>query len=119
MKKNSRNQRLDALRVILATQRLDSQDDILAQLESKGIHTSQSTLSRDLKKVKAQLKKNADGIYYSIPESEKYVRVVNGKALGPYSAQLQDIANRLSSISQLMHELSVEFQELASYISRT
>ena len=119
MKKNSRNQRLDALRVILATQRLDSQDDILAQLASKGIRTSQSTLSRDLKKLKAQLTTTATGIYYSIPENDKYVRVVDGKALGPYSAQLQDIADRLSNISKLMHDLSEEFQELASYISRT
>ena len=45
-----KNNRLEALRMIISSQQLGSQEELLAALQKEGFRLTQATLSRDLKR---------------------------------------------------------------------
>ncbi|MBQ6549626.1 MAG: arginine repressor, partial [Prevotella sp.] len=47
-----KNNRLEALRLIISSQQLGSQDELLNALQKEGFKLTQATLSRDLKQLK-------------------------------------------------------------------
>ncbi|GHV66469.1 arginine repressor [Spirochaetia bacterium] len=70
--------RLDAIRKIIRSARIESQDTLLGLLEKEGFPVTQATLSRDLKLLKVgKISEGQNGYVYSLPgddeqkESEK------------------------------------------------
>jgi transcriptional regulator of arginine metabolism len=59
----SKEDRLDAIKTIISTQELSSQDELLQALAAEGYNLTQSTLSRDLKQLKVAKAANHEGRY--------------------------------------------------------
>ena len=75
MRKITKNDRLAALRLIVTSSELSSQDEVIRALARQGIVTAQATLSRDMKQLKIVKTANAEGKYvYAIPEETAYRR---------------------------------------------
>ena len=68
--------RLEALKMILSSQEIGSQNDLLKALEKEGFQLTQATLSRDLKQLKVAKAASMNGKYvYVLPNETMYRRV--------------------------------------------
>lgn len=71
-----KNDRLEALRMIISSQELGSQDELLTALKNEGFQLTQATLSRDLKQLKVAKAATMRGNYvYVLPNDTMYKRV--------------------------------------------
>ena len=71
-----KNSRLEALRLIISSQQLGSQDELLAALQKEGFKLTQATLSRYLKQLKVAKAASMSGNYvYVLPNETMYKRV--------------------------------------------
>ena len=71
-----KNSRLEALRLIISSQQLGSQDELLSALQKEGFKLTQATLSRDLKQLKVAKAASMSGNYvYVLPNETLYKRV--------------------------------------------
>ena len=71
-----KNNRLEALRMIISSQQLGSQEELLAALQREGFKLTQATLSRDLKQLKVAKAAYMSGNYvYVLPNETMYKRV--------------------------------------------
>lgn len=72
----SKNDRLKTLRMLISSQELCSQDEVLKALEKEGFVITQATLSRDLKQLKVAKATSLGGKYfYVLPNETLYKRV--------------------------------------------
>ena len=68
--------RLDAIKMIISSKEVSSQEELLQELGKEGFELTQATLSRDLKQLKVAKATNASGKYvYVLPASPLYRRV--------------------------------------------
>lgn len=71
-----KNKRLEALRLIISSQQLGTQDELLSALRKEGFNLTQATLSRDLKQLKVAKAATMSGSYvYVLPNESMYKRV--------------------------------------------
>ena len=71
-----KNSRLEALRMIISSQELGSQEELLSALQKEGFQLTQATLSRDLKQLKVAKASSMSGNYvYVLPNDTMYKRV--------------------------------------------
>lgn len=71
-----KNNRLEALRLIISSQQLGSQEELLVALQKEGFKLTQATLSRDLKQLKVAKAASMNGKYvYVLPNETMYKRV--------------------------------------------
>lgn len=71
-----KNSRLEALRMIISSQQLGSQEELLTALQREGFKLTQATLSRDLKQLKVAKAASMNGNYvYVLPNETMYKRV--------------------------------------------
>ena len=71
-----KNNRLEALRLIISSQQLGSQDELLNALQKEGFKLTQATLSRDLKQLKVAKAASMSGSYvYVLPNDTMYKRI--------------------------------------------
>ncbi len=71
-----KNDRLEAIRMIISSQELGSQEELLAALKREGFTLTQATLSRDLKQLKVAKAATMRGNYvYVLPNDTMYKRV--------------------------------------------
>ena len=71
-----KNNRLEALRLIISSQQLGSQEELLNALMREGYQLTQATLSRDLKQLKVAKASTLSGNYiYVLPNETMYKRV--------------------------------------------
>lgn len=71
-----KSNRLEALRLIISSQQLGSQDELLTALQKEGFKLTQATLSRDLKQLKVAKAASMSGNYvYVLPNETMYKRV--------------------------------------------
>ena len=71
-----KNHRLEALRLIISSQQLGSQEELLNALQKEGFKLTQATLSRDLKQLKVAKAATMGGNYvYVLPNESVYKRV--------------------------------------------
>jgi len=76
-----KNNRLEALRLIISSQQLGSQDELLSALQKEGFKLTQATLSRDLKQLKVAKAASMSGNYvYVLPNDTMYKRISTPKA---------------------------------------
>ena len=65
--------RLEVIKMIISSQELSKQEELMAELERAGYPTAQATLSRDLKLLKVVKVQNQDGRYvYMLPNTRVY-----------------------------------------------
>ncbi len=71
-----KNDRLEALRMIISSQELGSQEELLEALKKEGFQLTQATLSRDLKQLKVAKAATMRGNYvYVLPNDTMYKRI--------------------------------------------
>jgi len=77
-----KNNRLDAIKMIISSQEIGSQDELLQELTKEGFQLTQATLSRDLKQLKVAKAASMNGNYvYVLPNNTMYRRMTE-----PHSA---------------------------------
>jgi transcriptional regulator of arginine metabolism len=68
----ARSARLEAVRKLIKTCRIDSQESLMGQLQKEGFTVTQATLSRDLKFLKVgKMSDGKNGYIYTFPEDER------------------------------------------------
>ena len=78
----SKNNRLDAIKMIISSKEIGSQDELLQELTKEGFQLTQATLSRDLKQLKVAKAASMNGNYvYVLPNNTMYSRMTE-----PHSA---------------------------------
>ena len=71
-----KNNRLEALRLIISSQQMGSQEELLNALQKEGFQRTQATLSRDLKQLKVAKAATMSGNYvYVLPNESMYKRI--------------------------------------------
>ncbi len=71
-----KNNRMEALRMIISSQEMGSQEELLQALKQEGFIVTQATLSRDLKQLKVAKAATMRGNYvYVLPNDTMYKRV--------------------------------------------
>ena len=71
-----KNDRLEALRLIISSRQLGNQEELLTALKEEGFVVTQATLSRDLKQLKVAKAATMQGSYvYVLPNDTMYHRV--------------------------------------------
>ena len=71
-----KNRRLEALKMLISSMELSSQEEVLKVLEKEGFKLTQATLSRDLKQLKVAKAASMNGKYvYVLPNETMYRRV--------------------------------------------
>lgn len=81
---SNRMQRLEVLRVILASREMGSHEEILKELEKNGWKITQATLSRDLSKLHAAKILGNEGYRYILPDNPLYRRTVRPDIVPQY-----------------------------------
>lgn len=72
----SKKNRLEAIKLLLSSKELSTQEELLQELRREGFVTTQATLSRDLKRLKVAKATNLNGDYvYVLPNETMYKRV--------------------------------------------
>ncbi len=72
----TKKNRLETLRLIISSQHMGSQDELLSALQKEGFQLTQATLSRDLKQLKVAKASTLNGNYvYVLPNDTMYKRV--------------------------------------------
>lgn len=80
--------RLDAIRLILSTQSISSQEELLNELAKEGFKLTQATLSRDLHQLRVVKTVKTPGQYkYELPRNNQYRNNENDSK--PLTAQLE------------------------------
>ena len=91
-----KNSRLDAIRLILSTQEIGSQEELLSVLAQEGFKLTQATLSRDLHQLRVVKTVMAEGRYkYVLPRQHKYRHDEGGNDIHPVTPQ-QEVNGFLS-----------------------
>lgn len=74
----SKNNRLDAIKMIISSKEIGNQDELLQELIQEGFQLTQATLSRDLKQLKVAKAASMNGNYvYVLPNNTMYKRMVD------------------------------------------
>jgi len=72
----TKKNRLETLRMIISSQQMGSQEELLQALQKEGFQLTQATLSRDLKQLKVAKASTLNGTYvYVLPNDTMYKRV--------------------------------------------
>ena len=71
-----KNSRMEALKMLISSKELSSQEEVLQALEAEGFTLTQATLSRDLKQLKVAKAASMNGKYvYVLPNETMYKRI--------------------------------------------
>lgn len=71
-----KSDRIEALKMLISSKELGSQDEVLTALAEEGFRVTQATLSRDLKQLKVAKAASMNGKYvYVLPNETMYKRV--------------------------------------------
>ena len=71
-----KNNRIEALKMLISSHELGSQEEVLRALEKEGFKLTQATLSRDLKQLKVAKAASMNGKYvYVLPNDTMYKRI--------------------------------------------
>ena len=76
MNVRNKDTRLEVIKMIISSEELSTQDELMRELEKAGFPTTQATLSRDLRELRIAKGHNDEGNYvYLLPEQRRYLRV--------------------------------------------
>ena len=84
----TKNERIETLKLIISSNELGSQEELLAALAKEGFVVTQATLSRDLKLLKVAKAASMNGRYvYVLPNETMYKRVPTPRS----ASELMDV----------------------------
>lgn len=127
MKKKS--SRLDAIKLIISSKEIGSQEELLQELTTEGFEVTQATLSRDLKQLKVAKAASMNGKYvYVLPNNIMYKRSTdqstsdmlrnNGFISLQFSGNLAVIRTRPGYASSMAYDIdNNEFNEILGTIA--
>ena len=126
----SKNNRLDAIKMIISSKEIGSQDELLQELMKEGDSLTQATLSRDLKQLKVAKAASMNGNYvYVLPNNTMYKRMTeqhsasemlmyNGFVSIDFSSNLAVIKTRPGYASRLAYDIdNHDFEEILGTIA--
>ncbi|MEG2514396.1 MAG: arginine repressor [Bacteroidaceae bacterium] len=126
----NKTSRLDTIKIIISSQELGSQDELLQELEKEGFTLTQATLSRDLKQLKVAKAASMNGNYvYVLPNNTMYKRMTdthpasemlmhNGFISLEFSANIAVIKTRPGYASSLAYDIdNHDFHEILGTIA--
>ena len=126
----SKNNRLDAIKMIISSKEIGSQDELLQELMKEGYSLTQATLSRDLKQLKVAKAASMNGNYvYVLPNNTMYKRTTeqhsasemlmyNGFVSIDFSSNLAVIKTRPGYASRLAYDIdNHDFEEILGTIA--
>lgn len=114
-----KSNRLEAIRLIISSKELSSQEELLAALKVEGYSITQATLSRDLKQLKVAKAASMNGKYvYVLPNETMYKRVTSPKRVSEmimnngylsltFSGQMLVIKTRPGYASALAYDIDM------------
>ena len=74
--RQNKDTRLEVIKMIVSSQELSTQEELMTELQTAGFPTTQATLSRDLKQLRIAKGHNEQGRYtYMLPSQQRYQRV--------------------------------------------
>lgn len=86
-----KNSRLDTIRLILSTQDIGNQEELLNELAKEGFKLTQATLSRDLHQLRVVKTVASEGRYkYQLPRQQQYRHNDDKEGIRPISQQQHD-----------------------------
>ena len=96
--------RLQAIKEIIISHKISSQEDLLKQLTERGFDLTQATLSRDLKQLQIAKVAGKDGGYlYVMPETAGIGRLANAKNQQHYAGPVSFLSNSPDNWRLLKH----------------
>jgi len=126
----NKNNRLDAIKMIISSKEVGSQEDLLQELKKEGFRLTQATLSRDLKQLKVAKAASMNGNYvYVLPNNTMYKRMTdshsaselmkfNGFISIDFSGNLAVIRTRPGYASRLAYDIDTRnFDEILGTIA--
>ena len=126
----SKNNRLDAIKMIISSKEVGSQDELLQELTKEGYRLTQATLSRDLKQLKVAKAASKNGNYvYVLPNNTMYKRMsephsatdmlmYNGFISIDFSGNLAVIKTRPGYASSLAYDIdNRDFDEILGTVA--
>lgn len=126
----SKNNRLDAIKMIISSKEVGSQDELLQELTKEGYRLTQATLSRDLKQLKVAKAASMNGNYvYVLPNNTMYKRMsephsatdmlmYNGFVSIDFSGNLAIIKTRPGYASSLAYDIdNHDFNEILGTVA--
>ena len=126
----NKNNRLDAIKMIISSKEVGSQDELLKELKKEGFRLTQATLSRDLKQLKVAKAASMNGNYvYVLPNNTMYKRMTeqhstsellmyNGFISIDFSANMAVIRTRPGYASRLAYDIDTRnFEEILGTIA--
>ena len=76
-----KNSRMEALKMLISSKELGSQEEVLQALEKEGFKLTQATISRDLKQLKVAKAASMNGKYvYVLPNDTMYKRITKPRS---------------------------------------
>jgi transcriptional regulator of arginine metabolism len=82
MEKQDKKARLQAIRKIVSSNSLGSQEELLAALREEGFSSTQTTLSRDLKKMRISKVRVRSGLsVYALPREGQFEKVLSSEEI--------------------------------------
>ena len=86
-----KNSRLEAIRLILTSHELGSQDELLKELNKEGYTLTQATLSRDLRQLRVVKTVGTNGRYkYVLPRTTQYRHEGSEGEVRPVAPMLEE-----------------------------
>lgn len=102
----NKNSRLEVIKMIVSSQEISSQEELLRELDKAGFSLTQATLSRDLKQLKVVKATNAAGRYiYVLPASPLYRRVSDTHLTAAAVRQAGALSVKFSGNIAVVHTL--------------
>ncbi len=90
--------------MIISSQELSKQEDLLRELEKAGFPTTQATLSRDLRQLHVAKGRNEQGNYiYLLPEQRRYQRVSDTHMTVQHMNRLGALSMKFSGNLAVIH----------------
>ena len=90
--------------MIISSQELSKQDELLRELEKAGFPSTQATLSRDLRQLNVAKGRNEQGNYiYLLPEQRRYQRVSDTHMTVQHINRLGALSMKFSGNLAVMH----------------
>ena len=121
--------RLDAIKMIISSKELGSQEELLQELNNEGFELTQATLSRDLKQLKVAKAASMSGNYvYVLPNNIMYKRSIDQSATDmlqttgfisiQFSGNIAVIRTRPGYASRMAYDIdNNEFSEILGTIA--
>ena len=108
---NPKKDRLVAIGNIIKENAIESQEELLNILKSKGFEVTQATLSRDIKQLKIIKFPDAGGKYiYALSKENNYTNIPDGFATIEFSGQLAVMKTRPGYASAVASDIDTKAQ---------